>query len=1419
MADRAQRWRLPFRPLARDERVRVWVVAGYAGVCAGVAVAVLRLGVPFSVVVLLAGPVLLASARFPQRVYLLLLPPAAAASLSAVLLRAPDLREALVAWGGLAVTVVVTSEALYRLVRSLRSAHEQLRRRAALLDALHTTTVGLIGGGPAEGLLENLLRRACELLETPHGNLFLVEGDRMRCRFALGATRWMQDEALEVPPGQGLAGYVWQTGRPVVVEDYTRWERRLQDPRLAFVRSAAAMPLRVHGQVTGAIVVVRSEPDRPFKREEVDVVERFAELVSLVAQNADLYRRTQEELARRRHAEADLRHKHELLRTVHATTEELLRGTDFDSLLAAIVHRATALLRSSHGNLYLREGDEMRCRVGVGAARWAQEAGVCLRRGEGMVGQVWETGQALMVDDYASWPGRLPFPQVSDLGPALTVPLRVGQEVVGAFFVARNRGEPSYSEDELDAAARFGHLASLVLNSASLYRAARDELERRSRAESELRRRHQLLEALQATSVALLGGAELQQTLDLVVRQACELLDCRHAALYLREGALLRCTVGVGILAQAATEGRTCEKGKGIVGAVWEKGAPVVVEQYPSWPGRQRRSGAAFDRLGPGLAVPLWWGTEYAGTLFLARDAGAAPFTAEEVDAAGRFAHAAALALHNAHLYQEAHEELTRRRDAEARLRRRQELLEALHDTAHGLLSGLGTGELLHAIVQRACQLLGSGHGNLYLVEDGVLRCRVGLGAMAWAGREGLQVRRGEGMVGRVWETGQPLVVEDYSRWPERLPDPRFDSLGSAVTVPLFASGHFVGAFSVARDRSAPAFTAEEIETVVRFGQLASLVLHHAQATQKVEEQRAFYEELLDHVPSDIAVLDPDFRYLYVNRSAVRDPELRRWVVGRDDFELCARVGQDRSVAEVRRHHYLQATAGRRTLEFEEEIRGRDGKARYFLRRVHPVVDREGRVVRVIGYGVNITDRKRAELRLAHLALHDALTGLPNRTLFLDRLGHALERARRTGRRVAVLFVDLDRFKLVNDTLGHDAGDRLLQQVAERLRSCLRGSDTLARLAGDEFTVLLEDVDGPDDALLVAQRVQAAFREPFHLAGQAVYTTASVGISLSGPQTQGAEDLLQQSDTAMYRAKALGRNRYQLFDEALGRAAALQAQLETDLRRALERGEFVLHYQPVVRIADRRVVEMEALVRWQHPQRGLLAPADFLSGLEASGLVPQLNAWVLREACRAARWWRDRVGDDAPAVSVNLAAADLADPSLPERLRAALQASGLEPKALRVEVPERVLTLLGSDGYERIRQLGEMDIALHVDDFAASSSLRVLRELPVRAVKLEQAWFANWRGDPPHGELLRAVVSTAGELGLDLVAKGVEDPACLERVVELGFPYAQGYALARPMDLREAERFLGLGEQGAGALPGTRSPAAGTSEPSRSGSG
>lgn len=936
--------------LTRGEEAGAWALVGHLVLCLAALLAVLE-GAPYSLVVLLAPPVLLASTYFRKRVYLGFGLLAGACALVAILARAPDRGEALAAFYGLALSVALTSELLFRLSEASRKAQQQLQDRAGLLDSLYATTLGVLTGAQAGVLLEVILRRACQLLRTPHGNMFLVEGDRLRCRFALGATRWMQEEALQVAPGEGIAGQVWEQRRPLVVADYPRWEGRLRDRRSDFIHHAVGIPLFSRGQVMGVIVVVREDPGHPFTADEVDVAGRFGALASLVLEHAALYEGAQRELEGRRRAEAELARQHELLQLLHTTVEELLKSRDFETLLATVTHRACGLLRCRHGNLYLRDGEVMRCRVGAGAAAWAEIAEVRLRKGEGMVGRVWESGEILVVEDYARWPNRLPYPEVIRLGPALAIPLYEGQEITGGLFLARDRSEPPFTREEVEVAARFGQVTSLILHNASLYRAAREQLRLRT--------------------------------------------------------------------------------------------------------------------------------------------------------------------------------------ETEQALRARQALLEALHQTLHELLVGpLDSQAILQALVGRACVLLDSPHGILYVKEGDRLRCISGLGAMAWAAEQGLTLAKGEGMTGQVWQTGEPLVVEDYASWPARLPSPGFDRLGPAVTVPLFAAGEFVGAFSVARDRGARLFSGEELDAVVRFGRLASLVLNNASlyerlqaSTRALAEQKAFYESILDNVESEIAVFDTQLRYVYVNPRAVRDPELRRWIIGRDDHEYCLRKGRDLSLAIRRQESLRRALRERQVVEHEEVLRTPWGEDRYYLRRVCPVVDGEGQVVRLIGYGLDITDRKRAELRLAHLALHDALTGLPNRTLFLDRLSHALERARRTGGGVAVLFVDLDCFKGVNDALGHEAGDELLRQVAARLRSCLRSSDTLARLAGDEFTILLEELVSVGDARGTAERVLATFRKPFLIAGRSVSITASVGLAFSGPQQASAEDLLRRSDAAMYRAKSQGRDR------------------------------------------------------------------------------------------------------------------------------------------------------------------------------------------------------------------------------------------------------------------------------------------------------
>ena len=438
----------------------------------------------------------------------------------------------------------------------------------------------------------------------------------------------------------------------------------------------------------------------------------------------------------------------------------------------------------------------------------------------------------------------------------------------------------------------------------------------------------------------------------------------------------------------------------------------------------------------------------------------------------------------------------------------------------------------------------------------------------------------------------------------------------------------------------------------------------------------------------------------------------------------------------------------------------------------------------------DITRRRQTEDVVRRQAWYDALTGLPNRILFLDRLEHAISQARREGRRMAVLFLDLDRFKLVNDSLGHAAGDQLLQLASGRLQGLLRKSDTVARLGGDEFTVLLEDAALESDAQGVARKVVEALREPFSLAGQEVHIGASVGMAFFPDHSGDAERLIKLADMAMYRAKKSGRNQAVAYSEALEGRQEHLLDLENDLRRAIEEREFLLWYQPQVELAGGRIVGAEALLRWQHPRRGLLTPAEFIPLAEESRLIVPLGEWVLHETCRQAVAW--------PAgnlsVAVNLSAWQLHKRSLIKTVDAALAASGLPPERLELEITETVAMRNAALTLEMLKAFAAKGLRLALDDFGQGySSLAYLKEFPVHSIKLDQAFVAGLPGSDKDAAIVRAVLALCRSLGLRCMAEGVETIEQARFLRDEGCPQAQGYYYARPMNGQSFQLLLESG--------------------------
>jgi diguanylate cyclase (GGDEF)-like protein len=443
-----------------------------------------------------------------------------------------------------------------------------------------------------------------------------------------------------------------------------------------------------------------------------------------------------------------------------------------------------------------------------------------------------------------------------------------------------------------------------------------------------------------------------------------------------------------------------------------------------------------------------------------------------------------------------------------------------------------------------------------------------------------------------------------------------------------------------------------------------------------------------------------------------------------------------------------------------------------------------GKPVRVVGTVQDVTDRKVLEERLKHQASHDPLTDLPNRTLFLEHLREALARDKRREGRVTVLYLDLDNFKLVNDSFGHPVGDRLLARIASRLTTCVRSQDVVARFGGDEFTFLVEDAtEGADNALRVAERVVQALRAPFLLENQEVFITASIGLASSFSQKDRAEDLLSKADTAMYRAKDTSKATYYVFEPSMSVNALEQLSLTSALRRAVDRQEFAIYYQPIIEIATGRTVGMEALVRWKHPERGLLRPSEFLPLAEDSGLIIPLGQWVIDEVCRQTRLWQDQLGSSpALRVSMNLSARELQHPMLLQCVLDGLRVHGVDPRGLELEFTENVAMIFEDVLLSTLQELKKSGVTLAIDDFGTGySSLSHLYRLPIDALKIDGSFIEGLDDDTKARKITRATVSLGRTLDLMVVAEGVQTAEQLVYLQKLKCELAQGNYFSEPL--------------------------------------
>ena len=547
------------------------------------------------------------------------------------------------------------------------------------------------------------------------------------------------------------------------------------------------------------------------------------------------------------------------------------------------------------------------------------------------------------------------------------------------------------------------------------------------------------------------------------------------------------------------------------------------------------------------------------------------------------------------------------------------------------------------------------------------------------------------------------------------------------------------------------------------------------------------YGPLPEGVPSVAYIFEPgvEGRCLYISPSVedVLGYPRRQWLEERGLWDRILHPDDEERVVS---NEAECARSGEKLMQ-EYRLRSADGRDVWIRDEMTVVFDRQTEADPLF-YGVflDVSDRKRMETELERLALYDPLTGLPNRALFADRLRHVLARRGR-GSATAVYFLDLDRFKRINDSLGHAAGDEVLREVAERLSAVVRPEDTVARFGGDEFTIVCESVGGVLDAVSIADRLQRPLRNPLRAGGAELRLSASIGVALVEAGDNGdGQHLIEDADAAMYRAKERGGARTELFDSAMRENAVRAMRIEQELQAAIEHGHLRLYFQPGVRLGTGEVVGAEALVRWEHPERGLIMPDRFLGVAEETGLIVPLGAWVVGEACRQLAEWQSRDETSHMHVSLNLSARELTHPDVVSTVLTCVRESGVDPRGLTIEVTESTAMADGDTGFRALRDLSGEGIRVAIDDFGTGySSLEQLRRMPVDVVKVDRSFVRGMAADPMDRELVAAVVGMGRALKLIVVAEGIETPEQAEVLRDLGCDIGQGFLFAKALPVAE----------------------------------
>ena len=748
--------------------------------------------------------------------------------------------------------------------------------------------------------------------------------------------------------------------------------------------------------------------------------------------------------------------------------------------------------------------------------------------------------------------------------------------------------------------------------------------------------------------------------------------------------------------------------------------------------------------------------------------------------------------------------ELTKQRTA---LRKANRKLTAQYAVTHILAEASTFSEASVKILAAICEALDWQIGALWNVDENtnLLQCQE-----VWKASESqftsfesitrmLTFAPGVGLPGRVWQTGEPVWMADITTDNNSLRRLHAAEAGlrGAFGFPIKRGSQVVGIiefFSNKTYQHDDSLFELMVDIGIKLGQFAQRK-QIEEALLKQTEISASLKSILDSMGDAVIVADENNNFLVFNPAAER-------VFGNQLNSSDNKCPQQCNL-------YLPDKITPfviNDLPLGRSIRGEDvnnvemfvphpseAKSIWVMVTGRPLKDKNG----VIKGGVivcrDITERKRVEEQLIYDAFHDGLTGLPNRVLLMERLENAIAlRKQRKNYLFAVLFLDLDRFKVINDSLGHMIGDQLLIAITRRLKTCLREEDTIARLGGDEFGILLENIKDESYATYVSERIEKELMLPFNLSGNEVFASVSIGIAMSTTGDEQAQNLLRDADTAMYHAKARSTTlRYQVFDTAMHVRAVTLLQLETDLRRAVERDEFKLHYQPIVSLQTGKITGFEALVRWQHPLRGLISPLEFIPIAEETGLIIPIGWWVLREACRQMRVWHLQFPRSPLTISVNISGKQFSQPNLIKHIEQILAETNLDPCSLKLEITESVLMENAKSAAAMLVKLQALGIRLSMDDFGTGySSLSYLHRFPIDTLKIDRSFINIVDIDIEKIEIIRTVIALAWNLGMDVVAEGVETQNQMAQLKALKCQYGQGYFFSKPLDAEKAQALI-----------------------------